>query len=122
MSKAFDILYWNFLERILLAFGFSTKWIAWILSLVSNAFLSILVNGVPSGPFSPSRGIRQGDPLSPFLFLLITEGLGRSLKAAIHCNALQGLKLSEEGEALSHLQFVDDNLLIGSSTSKEASA
>jgi hypothetical protein len=67
LSKAFDKLSWDYMCAILLAFGFDHLWVEWILNLTSSAFFSILVNGVPSHPFSPSRGIRQGDPLSPFL-------------------------------------------------------
>jgi hypothetical protein len=78
------------------AFGFSQSWIKWVLSLTSSAFFSILINGSPSQPFSPSRGIRQGDPLSPFLFILMAEGLGREIKAAITENKIKGLRLHND--------------------------
>jgi hypothetical protein len=58
LSKAFDKLSWEFMREILLAFGFNQDWVAWILNLTSSAFFSLLVNGMPSRPFSPSRGIR----------------------------------------------------------------
>jgi hypothetical protein len=77
LSKAFDRANWQYLRAILISFGFDHAWVQWILNLTSSAFFSILVNGVPSRPFSASRGIRQGDPLSPFLFVLMVEGLGR---------------------------------------------
>jgi hypothetical protein len=82
LSKAFDRLSWEYIENILLAFGFSQDWVHWILSLLSSSFFFILVNGSPSPTFSPSRGIHQGDPLSPFLFILMAEGLGRMLTNA----------------------------------------
>lgn len=64
LSKAFDKLSWDYMREMLLAFGFDKLWVDWILNLTSSAFFSILINRVPSRPFSPSRGIRQGDPLS----------------------------------------------------------
>jgi exonuclease III len=120
LSKAFDRASWQYLEAILHSFGFEQGWIQWIINLISSTFFSILVNGVPSRPFSPSRGIRQGDPLSPFLFVLMAEGLGRSISAAISEGTLKGLPLHNLQPALSHSQFVDDTLLLNSPTAKEA--
>eukprot|EP00253_Pinus_taeda_P015128 PITA_15128 len=77
LSKAYDKVSWAYLEAVLEAFGFSKQWIKWILALIKSPRYSILVNGAPSIPFSPSRGIRQGDPLSPFLFVILMEGLSR---------------------------------------------
>eukprot|EP00253_Pinus_taeda_P031749 PITA_31749 len=94
-------------------------WIRWISSLISSTFYSILVNGIPSTTFRPSRGIRQGDPLSPFLFVIMAEGLGRSLKAAISEGYLKGLSLHQT-PTTSHQQFVDDNMLFGHSSVQEA--
>jgi hypothetical protein len=78
-----------------------------------------MVNGVPSRPFSPSRGIRQGDPLSPFLFVLMAEGLGRCIKVAVTDGSLKGLPLHSIQPTLSHSHFVDDNLLLNSPTFRE---
>jgi hypothetical protein len=90
LSKAFDRLSWQYLRSILESFGFASFWVNWILKLTSSTFFSILVNGVPSQPFSPTRGIRQGDPLSPFLFVLMVEGLGHYIKATIREGSLLG--------------------------------
>eukprot|EP00253_Pinus_taeda_P019617 PITA_19617 len=84
LSKAFDKLSWTYIQKMLNAFGFDPMWVRWVHSLISSTFFSILINGIPSRPFSPSRGIRQGDPLSPFLFVLMAEGLGRLIKQALH--------------------------------------
>jgi hypothetical protein len=116
LSKAFDKISWDYMRAMLLAFGFDSSWVTWILNLTSMAFFSILVNGVPLQPFSPSRGIRQCDPLSPFLFIILAEGLSRSIHAAIGTKKLSGLPLHGISPPISHSQFVDDTLLMGSPT------
>ena len=80
LSKAYDKVSWDFIEDILTAFGFDQCWIQWILSLVRTPSYSILFNGAPSFPFTPSRGIRQGDPISPFIFVIVMECLSRIIK------------------------------------------
>jgi hypothetical protein len=120
LSKAFDKLSWHYIRVVLTAFGFSTNWTDWIMNLITSAFFSILVNGTPSQPFSPSRGIRQGNPLSPFLFVIMAEGLGRYIKASIENGSLQGLPLHGLQPAASHSQFVDDTMLMNTPTVQEA--
>lgn len=93
MSKAFNKINWNYIRNMLAAFGFSKDIINWIMALVSGAFFSILLNGSPSAIINPSRGIRQGDPLSPFLFVIMAEGLGHSLSAASFDGRVSGLNL-----------------------------
>ena len=90
------------------------------MNLVSSAFFSILVNGSPSNPFNASRGIRQGDPLSPLLFIIAAEGLGRMLKSRRAANKIQGLSLIAWMDPQTHQQFVDDNMLMGPSSVHEA--
>eukprot|EP00253_Pinus_taeda_P017843 PITA_17843 len=89
LSKAFDKLSWSYIQHMLIAFGFCHSWVQWIMSLISSSHFSLLVNGLPSRPFKPSRVIRQGDPLSPFLFVIMAEGLGRHIKKALHSNQLK---------------------------------
>jgi hypothetical protein len=120
LSKAFDRVSWQYLRSILESFGFDQQWVNWILNLTSSTFFSILVNGVPSQPFSPSRGIRQGDPLSPFLFVLMAEGLGCYIKSAVLEGSLKGLPLHNIQPTPSHSQFVDDTLLMNTPTAREA--
>ena len=116
LSKVFDKASWQYLRAILNSFGFDQDWVNWIMNLTSSAFFSILVSGVPSCPFSASRGIRQGDPLSPFLFVLMADGLGRYIKSVVQDGSLKGLPLHNISPAPSHSQFVDDTLLMNSPT------
>jgi hypothetical protein len=102
ISKSFDKLSWNYLESTLLAFLFDSSWVSWIVNLTSSTLFSILVNGVPSKPFSPSRGIRQGDPLFPFLFILMVEGMNRAIKETITDHSLSGLTPHGISPPISH--------------------
>lgn len=121
LSKAFDKLSWSYMRQILAAYGFSPTWIRWVMSLISSSFYSILVNGLPSRPFSPSRGICQGDPLSPFLFVLMAKGLSCFIKQALHLQQIQGISIHGTS-TITHQQFVDDNMLFGHPSVQEASS
>eukprot|EP00253_Pinus_taeda_P026720 PITA_26720 len=120
LSKAFDKLSWTYIHHMLTAFGFCSSWVRWIMSLITSSHFSILVNGFPSRPFKPSRGIRQGDPLSPFLFVIMAEGLGRHIKQALLSHHLKGISI-HHSPASSHQQFVDDTMLYGYPSVQEAS-
>lgn len=121
ISKAFDKLSWNYIHQMLLAFNFNATWIRWIMNLISSPNFSILLNGSPFKPFCPSHGIHQGDPLSPFLFVIMAEGLNCLLHSAISSHSLKGISLHGL-HPLSHQQFVDDTMLFGHPSSQEASA
>lgn len=110
------------MKEVLRDFGFQHDWISWISNLVSTAFFSIIVNGAPTTPFSATRGTRQGDPLSPFLFIILAEGLGRALKEKIQEGKISGLKPHEAMQAQTHQQFVDDTMLMAMASVREAKA
>ena len=95
---------------MLKAFGFDQRWLQWLHSFISTPNFSILLNGIPSQPFNILRGLRQGDPILPFLFILATEGLGHLIKAHLSEGKLKGLKLWGPNIALTHQQFFDDIL------------
>eukprot|EP00253_Pinus_taeda_P022654 PITA_22654 len=119
LSKAYDRLNWKYLETVLERFGFHQRWIAWIHNLISSPHFSVLVNGSPSKTFNASRGIRQGDPLSSFLFILAAEGLGRFIKQEQTTNRIKGLQIWGNNLPLTHQQFVDDIMLFGEPTVRE---
>ncbi|MCI19423.1 LINE-1 reverse transcriptase like, partial [Trifolium medium] len=75
--------------------------------------MSILVNGSPTEEINIQRGLKQGDPLAPFLFLLVAEGLGGLMKKAVEMNRFKGFKVGRQGFEVSHLQYADDTLCIG---------
>ena len=91
--------------------GFKERWINLVMGCVKIVSYSVLVNGEPCGMIFPTRGIRQGDPLSPFLFLLCTEGLNGLIKKAELQGDIHGYSLCWRGPKLMHLLFVDDSLI-----------
>ena len=119
MSKAYDRVEWDFLEKILLKMGFSDTWVALIMECITTMSYSILVNGEPKGVIVPSHGLRQRDPLSPHLFLFCAEGLNALLRNAADEGVINGFSLRRNGPKLTHLFFADDCLIFCRSTLEE---
>jgi hypothetical protein len=111
LKKAFDCIDWDFLRLVLHAVGFGEKFINWILSCVTSANLAVLINGEPTHFFKSERGLRQGCPLSPYLFILIMEGLSILLTKSFSEHQISGIKVSKIVKII-HLMFVDDVLLM----------
>ena len=109
MSKAYDILEWNFLQEIMQKLGFHSKWINLIMQCVGTIQYKILHNGTESDPFLPGRGLRQGDPLSPFLFIICAEGLSSTLRNMQERGLIHGCSIARSAPPISHLFFVDDS-------------
>ena len=114
IEKAYDHIRWDFLLRMLERMGFGSKWIRWINWCISTATFSVLINGSPSGFFRSSRGLRQGDPLSPYLFVIGMEALSCMLKRAVEDNFISGCRFGgrDGGEiVISHLLYADDTII-----------
>ncbi|KAK2387063.1 hypothetical protein QL285_060888 [Trifolium repens] len=112
-EKAYDSVEWSFLEYMLGRFGFCATWIKWIRACVFAGSMSVLINGSPTEEINIQRGLKQGDPLAPFLFLLVAEGLGGMMKRAVEMHRFKGFQIGRNGPVISHLQYADDTLCIG---------
>ncbi|KAL4560291.1 hypothetical protein LXL04_032441 [Taraxacum kok-saghyz] len=108
-DKAFDTINWGYLDRTMEQMGFGTTWRAWIMGIISTARVS---------EFRMERGIRQGDPLSPFLFIIAAEGLKVAMEEAQEKNLYSGLQLPNNGPNISLLQYADDTIFVGEWSSR----
>ncbi|WJZ96350.1 hypothetical protein VitviT2T_015043 [Vitis vinifera] len=90
IEKAYDSINWQFLLKVMQKMGFISKWIGWMWSCISTVKYSMLVNGGPAGFFSSSKGLRQGDPLSPYLFVMGMEVLSALITRAVEGGFIYG--------------------------------
>ncbi|GJR98128.1 RNA-directed DNA polymerase, eukaryota [Tanacetum coccineum] len=111
-EKAFDSVRWDYLNDLLKSFGFGEKWRSWINGCLVSSMGSVLVNGSPTQEFYFHKGLKQGDPLSPFLFNLIMESLHLSFTRVLDSGLFKGIKISNS-LSLSHLFYADDAIFIG---------
>ncbi|GKA87022.1 RNA-directed DNA polymerase, eukaryota, reverse transcriptase zinc-binding domain protein [Tanacetum coccineum] len=111
-EKAFDTVNWKYLDHMLLSLGFGSKWRRWIKMCLHSTRASVLVNGSPSSEFPIKRGLRQGDPLSPFLFIIVMEGLHLALEDAVSSGLIHGVKVGNSDLYISHLFYADDLVII----------
>jgi hypothetical protein len=122
MSKTYDRVEWAFLENIMLKMGFNISWVSMIMECVRTVSYSVLINGEPRGFFHPTRGLRQGDPISPYFFLLCAEGLNALLVKTAMSKSIQGISISRGGPKLTHLFFADDSVLFCRASLQECHA
>ena len=118
MSKAFDRVEWNYLGRIMEKMGFNDKWVNLMMQCITTVSYFVRINGKPRGHITPSRGLRQGDPISPFLFLFCVEGLSALLNQATSTGILRGVSACPHGPRISHLFFADDSIIFYQAISK----
>ncbi|GJU65091.1 RNA-directed DNA polymerase, eukaryota, partial [Tanacetum coccineum] len=111
-EKSFDSIRWDYLNDVLKMFGFGDKWRGWIKDCLNSAKGYVLVNGSPTPEFQFHRGLKQGDPLSPFLFILIMESLHLSFKKIMNAGLFTGIPL-DNSLTISHLFYADDVIFVG---------
>jgi len=113
-EKAYDSIDWGYLQEVMSKMGFPTLWRKWIKECTKTTTASVLVNGSPTDEFSLGRGLRQGDPLSPFLFLLAVEGFNVLMSSLLTNNLYSSYKVGcGDLVVVSHLQSADDTLILG---------
>eukprot|EP00253_Pinus_taeda_P014967 PITA_14967 len=122
MSNAFDRVNRSFLFRVLEAFGFCQDFINIIKACTDNVWIAPLVNGRPTEFFSATRGLRQGCPLSPFLYILLADSLSRKLSQEQHRGFIPGIRIVQEVPSVNHALFADDAILLGGASLRMAKA
>jgi len=122
LEKAFDRLEWSFIREILVHSNFPKNIIDIIMACISSTLISIFFNGRKLEPFTPTQGIHQGDSLLPYIFILCLEYLGLLILDKIVENTWKPVKASKSGPSFSHLFFMNDLILFGQATRKNAQA
>jgi hypothetical protein len=111
LSKAYDHVDCVFLEDVMHKMGFARQWVRWIMLCVTMVKYSVKFNGALLESFTPTRGLRQGNRLSPFLFLFVADGLSELLREEVEAGGISPLKVCRNAPGISHLLFADDTLL-----------
>jgi len=111
MSKAFDRVEWSFIEMVMRKMGFNESWIGLVMKCLTSITYVVIINGSVHGSIMPTRGLKQGDPLSPYLFLLCAEGFSTLINEVAQCQQLNGISICGGSPRINHLFFVDDSLL-----------
>jgi hypothetical protein len=119
LQKAYDRVNWKFLQAVLTNFGFHGMFINWVMECVSSVSSSILINGGKPKIIFPTRGLRQGDPLSPYLFILCQEVLSRIIDREHMIGNIKGVKMNMGGPDFTHVMFADDLMLFSKASSNE---
>ena len=119
MSKAYDHVEWGFIERVMEKMGFHEKWISLNMQCISIVSYSVIINGTVNGCIHPTRGLRQGDLLSPYLFILCADGFSSLIKDMARNQVLSGISICRGCPMVLHLFFANDSLLFCKATDRE---
>ncbi|XP_062089159.1 uncharacterized protein LOC133795722 [Humulus lupulus] len=119
MSKAYDRIEWGFLEAMMKKMGFGDHWVSLVMKCVSSVAYKIAIEGQELGPIVPTRGLRQGDPLSPYLFIICAEGFSALISKFVGDGRLTGCKVARSAPVISHMLFADDSYLFCKSSMEE---
>lgn len=111
ISKAYDILEWSFIRIVLERLGFEATFVNWMMECVTTVSYSFLLNNEVVGSVHPQRGIRQGDPLSPYIFIICAEVLSGLCRTAQETGSLPGIRVSRYGPKVNHLLFADGTMI-----------
>lgn len=122
MSKAYDRLEWDFIKSVLEKMGFNSLLIKWVMQCISTVSYTFIINGASRGYVKPGRGIRQGDPLSPYLFILCSDVLSGLCSSAQRKGLIKGVSIAATCPSLTHLLFADDTMFFCSANRKNAEA
>ncbi|CAA7029244.1 unnamed protein product [Microthlaspi erraticum] len=122
MTKAYDRVEWEFIKLVMERMGFHSTWIGWIMQCVTSVTFQILINGAAKGRVIPTRGIRQGDPLSPYLFILCSEVLSGLCSKAQDNSQIAGIRIANGSPRINHLLFADDTMFFCKSNEKTCKA
>ena len=122
LQKASDRVNWSFLKTVLLKFGFHEVFVCQVMQCVSTVSFSVLVNGGKSKCFQPSRGLRQGDPLSSYLFILCQEVLSRLIDKEFATGVISGVSMNRNGLAFTNVTYADDIMLFAKANNREVQA
>lgn len=122
ISKAYDRLEWTFIRTVLERLGFCSTWVLWMMQCITTVSYSFLLNDEVVGIIIPERGIRQGDPLSPYIFIICGEVLSGLCKKAQDSGQLPGLRIARNSPKINHLLFANDTMFFTNSDSHSCSS